>query len=281
MDDKWFNAIVMVIIVTISLIIIIPLLFVVSVSLTPMGEVLKNGGYIFLPRSVTFSAYREILGRSEIWSAYRVTFLITVIGTAINLLLTVLSAYPLSRKTLPYRPFFLLLVVFTLLFNGGLIPTYLVVKNAGLLNSIWAMIVPNAISAFNLLLMKSFFQSLPDELFEQARIDGAGETRILAQLVIPISKPVTMTIGLFYMVGHWNEFFQAVFYVSNKSLFPLQVLIQELLTASQSTVNVDVTTPTMSLQMAAVICVVTPILIVYPFVQRFFVQGVIVGSIKG
>jgi len=280
-EDRWFDWTVNAILVAVSLLVVVPLLYVVSVSLTPYGEVLKNGGYVFFPKGITFSAYAELLKQGRFPRALGITTAVTVIGTFLSMILTLLTAYPLSRKKLPFRNPFLFLVVFTILFSGGMIPTYLIVKETGLLNSIWAMIIPNAVSAFFVLLMKSFFQNIPEELFEQAQIDGARETRVMLQIVMPVSVPVILTISLFYAVGRWNEFLQAILYISNRELFPLQVLIREILTASQSTENIEITVPTMSLQMAAVVLATIPIVVVYPFIQKHFIKGAMLGSIKG
>lgn len=247
-----------------------------------MAEVLKNGGYIVIPRNVTFDAYRQLIKDPAIPRAFLVTVYITLVGTAVNLVLTTLMAYPLSRRSLPGRSFFLLLVVFTMLFSGGIIPTYLIVKATGLLNSLSAMIVPSAISAFNVLIMKSFFEHLPEELVESARIDGAKEFRILLQIVLPLSLPVMLTIGLFYMVGHWNEFFHAIMYVTDQKLHPIQVLVRRILMQSQNPVNnPDAAIPTETVQMASVILASVPIIAVYPFIQKYFTQGMMIGSIKG
>lgn len=281
-EDKVFNVIVYTILIIVGLTAVFPLLFVLSVSITPMAEVLKNGGYIIIPKNITFMAYKQLLGDSAIPRAFMVTLFITVVGTAVNMILTTLMAYPLSRKTLPGRSFFLLLIVLTMLFSGGLIPLYLTVKATGLLNSIWAMIVPSAIGAFNILIMKSFFENLPDELFESARMDGAKELRILLQMVFPLSIPVMLTIGLFYTVGHWNEFFQAIMFITNRELHPIQVIVRNILMQSQNpTENVDVPLPTEAVQMAAVVIACVPIIVVYPFIQKHFTQGMLIGSIKG
>jgi len=249
---------------------------------TAFSEELKNGGFILIPRSVTLDAYRKLLTESGLPRAFGVTVLVTLIGTALNLVVTALTAYPLSRRKLPGRSFFLMAIVFTLLFSGGIIPTYLVVKELGLLNSIWAMILPNLVWSFNVLIMKSFYESLPEELFESARIDGAREFRILWTIVAPLSVPVTLTIGLFYTVGHWNEFFQAIMYVSDRTLFPLQVIVREILIQTQQPLeNAENMTPTETLQMASVILASLPIIIVYPFLQKHFTKGMLLGSIKG
>jgi putative aldouronate transport system permease protein len=279
--DRAFDAAVFLVLGLVGLAALFPILYVVSVSLTPFGEVLKNGGYVIIPRSVTFSAYRELLARPDIGRAVGVTTFITVVGTALNLLLTTVMAYPLSRRRLPGRTALLFIVTFTLLFNGGIIPTYLVVKQVGLLNTVWAMIVPNAVWSFNVLVMKSFFENLPEEVFESARVDGAGELRILLQIALPLSVPVMLTVGLFYAVGHWNEFYQALMYVTDRSLQPLQVLVRTLLKQATLTENPDALVPVATLQMAAVVLASLPVILVYPFIQRHFTQGVLLGSVKG
>ncbi|SDW06437.1 carbohydrate ABC transporter permease [Paenibacillus sp. CF384] len=281
-NDRIADTVVFAILLLCGLVAVFPLLYVLSVSLTPFSEVLKNGGFILVPRSITFGAYHKLLTESNIPRAFGVTVLITVIGTILNMVITALMAFPLSRKQLPGRNFFLMMVVFTLLFSGGIIPTYLVVKSIGLLDSIWAMILPNLVWSFNVLIMKSFYESLPEELFESARMDGAKEFRILLQIVIPLSVPVTLTIGLFYMVGHWNEFFQAIMYVTDRTLFPLQVVVREILIQTQQPLeNADNMTPSETLQMASVILASLPIILVYPFMQKHFTKGMLLGSVKG
>ncbi|MEK3723449.1 carbohydrate ABC transporter permease [Paenibacillus sp. FSL H8-0034] len=282
MEDRFINGIVFVILGLAGLAAIFPLMYVVTVSITPFTEVLKNGGFILIPKSITFSAYHKLFTESNIPNAFWVTVLITVIGTIVNLILTALMAYPLSRKALPGRNLFLMMVVFTMLFSGGIIPTYLIVKSLGLIDSIWSMILPNAVWSFNVLIMKSFFENLPEELFESARMDGAKEFRILMQIVIPLSVPSLLTIGLFYMVGHWNEFFQAVMYVTDRTLFPLQVVIREILMLTQQPMeNAENMMPTETIQMASVVMASLPIIIIYPFIQKHFTNGMLLGSVKG
>jgi putative aldouronate transport system permease protein len=281
-EDRIVNTVVVFILGLAALAAIFPLMYVVSVSITPFSEVLKNGGFILIPRSVTFSAYHKLFTETNIPQAFWVTIFITVVGTLVNLVLTSLMAYPLSRRNLPGRSFFLLMVVFTMLFSGGIIPTYLIVKAMGLIDSVWSMILPNAIWSFNVLIMKSFFENLPEELFESARMDGAKEFRILWQIVLPLSVPSMLTIGLFYMVGHWNEFFQAIMYVTDRTLFPLQVVIREILMLTQQPLeNAENMLPTETMQMAAVVAASLPIIIVYPFIQKHFTKGMLLGSVKG
>lgn len=280
--DRLFNGVTYVLLSLVGLAAVIPILYVFSVSLTPYGEVLKNGGYVLFPKELTFEAYRKLFEGSTIMRSLLVTIWLTVIGTSVNLILTSLTAYGLSRKSLPGRSIFLYMVVFTLLFSGGIIPTYLIVKATGLMDSIWALILPNAISSFNVLLMKSFFENLPEELFESARIDGAEEFRILHQIVIPLSKPTFITIGLFYAVGHWNQFFSAIMYVTDRSLYPLQVVVREILMMTQQPLeSADHIVPTVTMQMSAVVIASLPVFIVYPFLQKHFTKGMLLGSIKG
>jgi putative aldouronate transport system permease protein len=268
--------------ILLSLSVVFPLMYVISVSITPYSEVLKNGGFLIIPREVTFSTYRVFLSEALIPTAYGVTLFITVVGTCVNLVLTTLMAYPLSKKYLPGRNVFLMLIVFTLLFNGGIIPTYLIVKATGLINSVWSMIIPGAIGSFSLLIMKSFFENIPESLDEAAHIDGAGESVILIRIVLPLSAPVLATVGLFYAVGHWNEFFNAIMYVNDPKMHPLQVVLRGILNAGRDQeVSFEETLPTESLQMAAVVLTALPICVVYPFLQKHFTQGMLLGSIKG
>ncbi|CAN7450050.1 carbohydrate ABC transporter permease [Paenibacillus sp. LjRoot56] len=279
--DRTFDTIILIPLLLVGLAALFPILYVVSVSLTPYEEVIKHG-YMIIPRSITLEAYKTLLKESMLHRAFLNTIFISVVGTAVNLILTTLLAYPLSRKNVPGRSIILLGIIFTMVFNGGIIPTYLVVKSLGLLNSLWAMIIPNAIWTFNVLIMKSFFESLPEELFESARIDGAKEWRVLLQIVVPLSLPSMMTVGLFYLVGHWNEIFQAIMYVTKKNLQPLQVIVREMLLSSQNVSSQsEVTIPTVSLQMAVVMTASLPIIAIYPFIQKYFTKGMLLGSIKG
>ncbi|SDC96360.1 putative aldouronate transport system permease protein [Paenibacillus sp. UNCCL117] len=281
-EDRLINSIVVLILSICGAVAVFPMLYVVSISLTPIGEVLRSGGFPIIPREVTFEAYERLLKESGMLRAFGVTVFVTVVGTTLNLLFTVLMAYPLSRKWLPGRSFFLMMVLVTILFSGGLIPTYLTVKAVGLLDSVWALILPSLIGSFYVLIVKSFFEQLPEELFESARIDGAQEGRILLQLAIPLSLPVMATIGLFYAVGHWNEFFQAIMYVTDRRLFPLQVIVREILMQSQQPLeNAENVMPTQTLQMAAVVLASMPVIVVYPFLQKYFTKGMLLGSIKG
>lgn len=260
-----------------------PLFYVVSVSITPFEEVLRHGGFVVFPRRITFSAYGQFLSRSTIPKAYAVTVYITLFGTLINMILTTLVAYPLSRSTLPGRRSLLVFILLPMVFTGGIIPTYIVVRSYGLLNTFWAMMLPGAIWTFNSIVMKTFFERMEQSLFDAATIDGAGEVAILIRIVLPLSLPVMSTVGLFYGVAHWNEFFQAIIYISDPGKLPLQPVLRNILIgAEQTTVDsADITLPADTLKMAAVVLTAVPILLVYPFLQKHFTKGVLLGSVKG
>lgn len=265
-----------------ALSVIFPLLYVVSVSLTPYTEVLKNGGFTIIPSKINFNTYAAFLEDSKIPRSYLVTIFITVVGTFVNLLVTTLMAYPLSKKNMPLRNILLMLILFTMLFGGGIIPTYLIVKGTGLIDSVWAMIIPGSVATFYLLIMKTFFENMPESLDEAAKIDGASELRILWQIVLPLSMPIMATVGLFYSVSHWNEFFAAIIYISDNSLHPLQVILRGMLNQSElPELDFERVVPTESLQMAAVVLSTLPIVVVYPFIQKYFTQGAMLGSVKG
>jgi putative aldouronate transport system permease protein len=265
-----------------ALSVIFPLLYVVAVSLTPYSEVLKNGGFAIVPSKISLDTYATFLDDSKIPRAYVVTIFITVVGTFVNLWVTTLMAYPLSKKNMPFRNALLLLIIFTMLFGGAIIPTYLIVKATGLIDTVWAMIIPGSVGTFYLLIMKTFFENMPESLDEAAKIDGASEIRILGQIVLPLSMPIMATVGLFYSVGHWNEFFQAIIYISDNSLHPLQVILRGMLNQSNlPELDFERVVPTESLQMAAVVLSTLPIVVVYPFIQKYFTQGAMLGSIKG
>ena len=279
--DRLFDWVVLLILSLLGMCVLFPIMYVVTVSVTPMSEVLKRA-FILIPRKITLDAYYFIFQRSNLPQAFYVTTWITVVGTLINMVLTVMMAYPMSRRELPGRTFFQFYVIFTMLFSGGTIPTYILVRSLGLINSLWALIWPGAIWTFCVIVTKSFFQQLPVELFESARIDGIGEWRILFYIVIPLSLPVIVTISLYYAVGHWNEFFGGIMYITKSNLFPLQVVIRQILMqAADLQNNPDVVLPTQTMQMASIVVASAPIIIVYPWLQKHFAKGMLLGAIKG
>ncbi|WP_245543000.1 carbohydrate ABC transporter permease [Ruania albidiflava] len=272
---------ILVLLLAVGLFALVPLLIVVSASFTPYSEVLANGGYVLIPKKFTLEGYIAIWTQTRIPRAMLISTFVTVVGTALNMVLSTGLAWALSRKEMPGRTVILLALVFTTVFNAGIIPTYLIVKATGLLNSVWAMIIPGAVSVFNVFIMKTFFEGLPGELIESARLDGAGELRLLARIVFPLAVPVLLTIGLFYAVNNWNTFFAAIFYVRDTALQPLQVVLRDLLTTSiEAESSPDSVTPTVTLRMAAVVITALPMIVVYPFIQKHFQKGVLIGSVK-
>lgn len=282
-NEKLWDIGIYIVLALITLAILLPLWYVVATSVTPFDLWVKTGGTLF-PTRFSFDAYRQLLRSGQLPHAFGVSVYITLLGTALSLIVTVLMAYPLAKREFALRTPLLLLVLFTLLFNGGLVPTYLVVRDLGLLNSYWALMLPNLVSGFNLLVMKSFFQGLPIEIEEAARIDGANEWQILWRIVLPLSRPILATIGLFYAVSIWNAFFDAILYISDAQKQPLQVVLRAILSAGNLAEYTDVSAasavPTETLRMAAVVLTTIPILLVYPFLQRYFTAGVLLGSVK-
>lgn len=281
-NDTVFEVFVFLLVLLVGLACLVPVMYVVSVSLTPIEEKLRSGGFLLIPRKITFSAYRQVLGGKEFLPALWVTVKVTVIGTFLQLVATLLFAYPLSRANLPGRKLITKLVVFTMLFSAGMIPLYLVVKGTHLLNTLWSMIIPSLINVYNLIIMKAFFEGLPGELFESARIDGAGEMTVLLKVALPLSMPIIMTIGLYYGVEQWNTYMRAVLYVSKDSLQPLQVVLRRLLAMAASTdILEEEIIPTETLQMANVVLSTLPLVCIYPFIQKYFVRGTLAGAVKG
>ena len=262
------------------------LTFITSIS---NGLDVMKGGVTWLPVNPTLATYEKIF-RGELFMYMRNSVFYTVLGTFINLLMSCLCAYPLSRKTFSGRKFFTTMVTITLFFSGGMIPMYLVVKQYKLLNTVWALVLPGAISTYNMIIIRTSFQSIPDSLVESAQLDGANDIIVLFRIIIPLSKATLATMLLFYAVSHWNSYFDAMLYISRKDMQPLQILLRNLLVAGVSNeetltasaagaASFAVTDRTM--RAGTIVVATMPILIVYPFVQRFFVKGVMIGSVKG
>ncbi|WP_135554238.1 carbohydrate ABC transporter permease [Paenibacillus cymbidii] len=272
-----------------SLLFVLPFLIVAATSLVGEDELIRRGSFILFPHRLDGAAYRTLLdGGSALYRAYGITLLRVTIGTMLNLLFTAMMAYGLSRKSLPGRGTFISLVFATMLFGGGLVPTFLLLKSLYLVNTFWVMIVPSLISAWNLLIMKSFFAQIPESLEEAATIDGATPLQLLIRIVVPLSKPTMATIGLFYAVWHWNAWFDAAIFINNLDLMPVQVLMRRVvLSMTSSDMNAELMADLLhrpspqSLRGAMIIVTTLPILFVYPFLQKHFVKGVLIGSIKG
>jgi putative aldouronate transport system permease protein len=266
---------------------ILPFIYIIAGSFATDAE-LTQRAFFLVPETFSLNAYEFILSTDRIIRSIGVSAYITITGTMVNLFFTVTMAYALARRSLMGRNTVLNLVIFSMLFGGGMIPSYLVVKELGLLDSYWALMLPGAISAFNLIIVKNFFQELPPEIEESARIDGCTELGLLWRIVLPLSKPVLATFALFYAVGHWNNFFSALLYINDPDKWPLQVMLRQIVmlsqTAAGSTSAMDpnfVQPPEQSIKMAVIVVGTVPILMVYPFLQKHFAKGVLIGSVKG
>ena len=262
-----------------------PFLNVVAYSFSGYNAVLSKE-VTFYPIDFTLEAYKQILGRTTIWTAMRTTVMVTLLGTALSLVLTTFAAYALSIRDLPGRKVLTGLILFTMYFGGGMIPTFLVVKGVGLYDTLGALFIPQSVSVFNFIVMRTFFRELPESLQDAARIDGASYMQVLVKIILPLSLPILATIGLFYAVGYWNSYFEALIYIQDVDKYTLQLRLRSLLFGSELTSNTSDNVAgtmvlTQSLKMAIVAVSTVPILIVYPWLLKYFVKGVMLGSVKG
>lgn len=283
-SEKTFNILNLCLLVLFSLTILYPFAHVASCAVSANDAVL-GGRVSFIPVNPTSEALRQLLVHRGYHTAMTNTILITVVGTVLNVLVTAMLAYPLSRKNLHLNKFLNIVVLIPMFFSGGMIPTYLVVSNLHLVDTYWAYLLPALVSPFYCLLLRNFFASIPKELEESAIIDGAGYARILYQIFIPLSMAAIATIGLFYAVDHWNVFLRGIMYINDRKLWTLQMFLREMISQSEHASELAEGGSTFvsleSLRMAAIMVSILPILCVYPFVQRYFVKGVMVGSVKG
>ncbi|HIY58734.1 MAG TPA: carbohydrate ABC transporter permease [Candidatus Tetragenococcus pullicola] len=267
-----------------TLLCLLPFLNVLGSSFATSGE-MSTRKFIIIPRTFTLDAYRYILSTPTIFKSIGVSIFVTILGTIVSMILTSFMAYALSRKYLHGRSFFNFLVVFTMLFSGGMIPTFLIVKNLGLIDSLWSLILPSAVSAYNMIIMRNFFQGIPDSLEESAKMDGCSDWGVFFRIILPLSLPSIATISLFYAVNYWNTYQSAILYINDSAKWPIQVLLRQIVLVSSGinadSASVDVVPPAQSVKMAVIIIATLPMLIVYPFVQKYFVKGAMVGSVKG
>ncbi|HLS64269.1 MAG TPA: carbohydrate ABC transporter permease [Ruania sp.] len=268
------------------LVVLLPLLSVISTSLAGQEEISEAGGYVLWPKDPTLDAYRSILSGGVVLQSVLVSILVTAVGTAIALVLTCTLAYSLSRPGSLGHKVILMTVLLTFLFTPGMIPMYLLIKELGLLDSYWSLILPTTVTAFNVVIMRAFFLELPRELLDSARIDGASEIRTLVSIVLPLSKAVIAVIGLFQAVSYWNNFFNALLYMSTPSKYPLQLVLRTYVVDNTEINPGDIDTvgtvpPQTALQMAILVISVAAIALVYPFIQRHFAKGILIGAVKG
>ncbi|OLS35897.1 carbohydrate ABC transporter permease [Bacillus sp. MRMR6] len=288
-EDKVFDVINVFLVAMIVLLVIYPLYFIVIASISN-PNMIYEGKVWFLPKELTFEGYERILRDSKIWLGYKNSIVYTVVGTIVNVSFTLMAAYALSRKDLYGRNTIMFLFLMTMFFSGGLIPTYLVVKNLGLLNTMWALILPKAVAVWNVIVAKTFFEStIPGELLEASRIDGCNDVKFFWKIVLPLSKPIVAVMVLFYAVGHWNSYFDALIYLNNENLYPLQLILRNILIQNQASTMMISDLDSLAakqrvselIKYGVIIVSSLPLLIVYPFVQKYFVKGVMIGGIKG
>lgn len=283
--ERLYTFVIYALLIVFCLMILIPLLHIISGSFSDPMALLK-GEVGLLPKGLTLSMYQTVFKDAEIWQGYWNTIVYTVVGTAISVVLTAFGAYPLSRKDFFGRNVFMGLFAFTMFFTGGMIPTYLLVKQLHMLNTMWSLVLPSAVSTYNLIIMRTFFQtSIPGELAESASLDGCNDLGIFFRIVIPLAAPIFAVMVLFYGVAQWNSWFPALLYVSDRSLYPLQMVLREVLIMSDisnmagSTGDVEVIGD--GLKYATMVVATLPIMCLYPFLQKYFVKGVMIGAVKG
>lgn len=263
-----------------------PIWMIVVTSLSTPDTVNRAGGLVLVPGELTFSAYQKLFAGGVVTRAIGISVIVTTVGTTISLVASILAAYALSKPTMVGHGPLLFFFLLTMFFSGGMIPNYLLVSNLGLLDSLWALILPSSVSAFNVVILRSFFMGLDQDLLDAARIDGAGEWRILASLVVPLSRAAIAVVGLFYGVGYWNAFFNAMLYINDNNKLPLQLVLRYYVLDGQTSADLEmegqvISVAEVSLQMAIVVTALIPILLVYPFIQKHFKTGVLIGAVKG
>jgi len=284
---RTFRAINTVLLIVVMLVTLYPFVNVIAQSFSAEGYII-SGQVNVIPRGFNIETYKVVMADSMFWTNYKNTVVYTVVGTAIAMALTTTFAYALSKKRLKGRTIFIGIAVFTMFFNGGLIPNYILIKSLGMTNSIWAIVLPNAISIFNLLVMKAFFENLPEELEEAASVDGLTTYGIFGRIVLPLSKAVLATMVLFYAVGFWNSWFQAFLYMDRAELYPVTVYLRNLIAGATNAASVSggagadgLAQVAANIQAVTIVLTVLPIICLYPFLQKYFVSGVMLGSVKG
>lgn len=280
--EKIFNICNIIFMVTMIIVMLYPMWYVIVASLSDGTTVMKAGGKMLWIHGFNLDSYRVMMENPAILSGYRNTLIVVVGGTALNIVLTAFAGYFLSRKNVMWSRVISVGIIITMYFNGGLIPSYLTVKSLGLYNSLWALILPTAISTFNVIIMRTGFESIPDSLEESAKIDGARQSTILFRIMLPLCKSTIAVLVLYYGVGHWNEWFNAMIYLKDRNLFPLQLILREIVMFNTATdVAVDKVQLSETIQYAAIVITTLPILCAYPFLMRFFEGGVMIGAVKG
>ncbi len=282
---KTFVVINYVILTAVTIVTMYPILHVLAASLSKYTYIAR-GEITFYPKGINLDAYVRVFNYPMIWRSYFNTVLYTVVGTAINIVLTAMAAYPLSRRPFVGQKLMNFLIVLTMLFNAGIIPSFLIVRNLHMYDTIWAIVIPGALSSFNVILLRNFFDQIPVELEESASLDGCSQMKILFMIFLPLAKPGIMTVALFYAVGHWNSYFSAMLYLQRRSLAPLQIVLRDIvINSNMSEMAIDAASAVdqigEAVKYATIMFATLPIMLVYPFIQKYFVKGIMIGSVKG
>ena len=287
LGDRVFHAVNNTVMILLALVMVYPVYYVLIASLSSAQQLITHRGFLLLPIAPTFAAYEMAFQNPLLLRSYGNTLFVVAAGVAVNLVLTTIGAYFLSRKQVKLQKPIMIMIVITMFFSGGMIPFYFAVKDLGLDGSLWALIFPSAISTFNLIIMKTSFLSIPDSMEESARLDGAGHITILTRVILPLSKATLAVIGLYYAVSHWNAWFHAMLFLKEREQFPLQLLLREILLQNNVSDIVDGTNYSElgfiseTIKYAVIIIATLPILCVYPFIQKYFTKGVMIGAVKG
>ena len=286
LGDRIYLKIIKVFCVVAMIVTLYPFIYVVSMSISAKQYVISQSIWL-LPRGFSLGSYKLVFENPDIWTAYYNTLWYVILGTSLNVIMTMFAAYPLSRKRFFLRNHLMVFISFTMFFSGGLIPSFILIKWLGLYNTRWVMVIPAAVGAWYVIIARQYLYSIPDSIHECATIDGAGEIRIMLQIFMPLCKPILAVLTLFYAVGHWNQYFAALIYLSNKALQPIQLyLVKVLIQNSEEAlrnmpVGMDRSLYAAQLKYAVIIVTILPILTIYPFLQKYFVKGVMIGAIKG
>ena len=286
LSERIFYGIVVVIVALFGIFVLYPVIYIISSSFSS-PKPLISGNVLLLPVDFTLTGYKAVLRYDNVWVGFRNSLFYMVFGTAINLVMTTLAAYPLSRKDVPFKGIIMFLFTFTMIFNAGMIPNYLLIRDLGILNTIWTMLLPGAVSVYNMIVMRTFFMtSIPEDLLEASKLDGCTDFQYLRKVVLPLSKSILAVIVMYYAVGHWNAYFNAFLYLSDDRLYPLQIFLRDILISNQVGAEMmDTYSENVGieyvLKYALIVIATIPMMVIYPFVQKHFQKGVMIGAVKG
>lgn len=284
--ERFFDVVNIIFLMLVMLVILLPVLHILFASFSDPVEVMRQKGFILRPLGFTLDSYKSVAKNPNIVSGYTNTIFIVVFGTALNIFLTLIAAYVISRKDFMWSTLITILIIITLYFDGGIIPFYLTVRNVKLDGSIWALIIPSAINTFNLIILRTAMVGVPESMSESAKIDGAGHFRILFSIMVPLVKSTIAVLTLYYAVSHWNSWFNAMIFLRDRKLYPLQLILREILIQGDTTMMTagsgeDIAMIGETIKYATIVVATIPVLCVYPFLQRYFVKGVLIGAVKG